>query len=327
MTVHEPILKLDMNEGPPPPSSWLQEKLSEVEVHRYPVYDALRSSIAERHRLEPEQVVVGAGGDDVIERVVRSARGLLTPKPAFGMFAFYAAAYQRPLRMTSWPKNELAWAETFLSARSEETDWVVVTSPNNPTGAWISESVLQRLLEHLPPGVHLLLDQVYAEFGNDSLTSLALRHPRALVVRSFSKSFGLAGLRVGYGLGATELVERLRRAGAPFPVAVPSAWLAQSMLTDPPQSVEAYWRFVPRARDRMMAFLEGHGRVLPSMANFVFLELDEPAELHQALLDAGIAVRLFEGRAEHEARGLRITCPSSEPDLVRLESFFRARSG
>jgi histidinol-phosphate aminotransferase len=316
-------LRLDANEGPPPPRAWLDARRAELEVHRYPVYDELREALAAHHGVEPERIMVGAGADEVLERLIRDCRGgIHLPKPAFGMFAAYARVHGCALSFVEWPGpgEDPAWAARLLDSRPAHCDWVAVISPNNPTGAWIERPVLERLLADLPPEVGLILDQVYADFGNAELTPVALGHPRTVVLRSFSKSHGLAGLRVGYGIGPAALMPRLQADGAPFAVSSVSVQLARAMLAEPPAELHTYWDWVPRARERLAPQLAPFGLVHPSRANFLFVESDHPRWLWSGLRDQGIDVRCFDGQPEHEAPGVRITCPPTEPDLARLEA-------
>ena len=311
-----------MNEGPPPPVAWMQKAWADAAPHRYPRYDALRSAVACRHGVDASRVMVTAGGDETIDRVMGAARGLHLPSPTFSMFPVYARLRACPLSHTPWDAP-VGICERLLDTRPEGTDWIALVAPNNPTGWSVTSEELSAMLAKLPDGVHLLLDQVYAEFDPEPLTEVALEHPRALVVRSFSKSFGLAGLRVGYALGAPELIEALARDTAPFSVAGPCAHVAQRILEAPPPEVSAYWSWVPRARAGIEDAL-GAAAVLGSRANFVFARTASPFELRERLADRGILVRAFEGASPFEARGTRITCPSNEEDLRRLLDALRS---
>jgi len=307
------VLELDANEGPPPPRAWLNAVLGQAVVHRYPRYEALRAAVAARHGLPQEHVMVTAGGDEGIDRVIKLARALHMPRPTFGMFPVYCAARGRTLSFVEWGD----W-EGLFARRPAEADWLAVVAPNNPTGLSLTERELEKMQENLPAGVFFLLDQVYAEFDEARLTETALRHPRFVVVRSLSKSFGLAGLRVGYLLGDPALLARIGADCSPYSIASLSAHVATRMLQKPPDEVAAYWRLVAEARPRIEAALAELGLPSPpSRANFCFAA-GAGEGLHRRLLDAGIKVRRFDGERPHEAKGLRITCPSEPGDVERL---------
>ncbi|MEM1022517.1 MAG: histidinol-phosphate transaminase [Myxococcota bacterium] len=307
------MLFLDANEGPPPPRAWLDQVMAKAEVHRYPAYQGLQAAVAERHALPVEQVMVTAGGDEGIDRVVRSSSGLHMPRPTFGMFPIYCAAHGRPLSFVEWGD----W-EGLFERRPPGVDWLAVVAPNNPTGASLSLRELEDMQSRLPEDVHLLLDQVYAEFDDEPLTELALEHPRFVVVRSLSKSFGLAGLRVGYLLGQAELLARVGAHSSPYSIASFSAHVATQMLKAPPAEVGAYWALVRETRPRLESALTRLGHLVPSSrANFCFAS-EAGAPLFERLEAAQIRVRRFRGDAAHEAKGLRITCPSAPADVDRL---------
>ncbi len=307
------MLELDANEGPAPPRAWLNAAFAEAMVHRYPRYEGLQAAIAARHDLPKERVMVTAGGDEGIDRVVKAAGGLHMPRPTFGMFPVYCAARGRPLSFVDWGD----W-EGLLSKRPPEADWLAVVAPNNPTGLSLEEHELEAMQDALPENVFFLLDQVYAEFDDAQLTDIALRHPHFVVVRSLSKSFGLAGLRVGYLLGDPQLLARIGAGASPYSIASLSAHVATRMLREPPAEVAAYWGLVREARPRIEAALAALGHPSPpSRANFCFAPGAGEAQ-HRRLLDAGIRARRFDGDRRHEAKGLRITCPSEPDDVERL---------
>ncbi len=320
-------LKLDANEGPPPPRAWLAAALAEAPVHLYPDYAPLTRALAEIHGMDVERVLVTAGGDAAIEFAMRLARGLHAPRPLFGMFPFYCR--QHGVKLSLFPEGDSeSWVDEFAAARPSDCDWVAIVSPSNPTGWWLDASAFERLLSALPDDVRILLDQVYADFGNGELTPLALRDDRVVVVRSFSKSHGLAGMRVGYALGSPEILAAMRDMASPYPVSTLSAHLALCMLRDPPPQTMAYHRWCREARDRIIRAIEdGGGRSSDSRGNFVFARLSDPEAIHRKLLARDVVVRRFEGQAAHEQAGLRITCPATPDDLFRLESSIVAALG
>lgn len=320
-------LALDGNEGPAPPAALLAEL-----AHRDPAllrdypraaHRALEAQIAARRGLDPARVLVTAGGDDALDRACRSVLGpgrtLLFPSPSFEMLARYARLTGAEVREIPWPEGPYP-TQRVLAAVDERTGMIAVVSPNNPTGAVARAEDLRRLCERAPHAL-VLLDLAYAEFAEqDALEPIALSLPNALVVRTLSKAYGLAGLRVGYALGPERVIAWMRAAGAPYPVAGPSLALAGAWLERAGPALERHVAHVRRARTRLASLLERLGsRPLPSQANFVLAHFAHARWVHEALAGLGIAVRRFPGRAGLE-HALRISIPASEDEQRRLEA-------
>jgi histidinol-phosphate aminotransferase len=217
-------LALDANEGPPPPPDLLAQAAtgSAELMRRYPDAAELERAIAGRLGLEPAQVLVTAGADDALDRACRAFLSdggeLVLPTPTFEMLERYARAAGARVRPVEWPAGPYP-VEQVLARCGESTALVAVVSPNNPTGAVARAGDLRRLAQAAPQA-RLLVDLAYAEFADEDLTSAALEIPGALVTRTFSKAWGLAGLRVGYALCSNAAVCRaLRAQGYNYPIA------------------------------------------------------------------------------------------------------------
>ncbi|MEM8681708.1 MAG: histidinol-phosphate transaminase, partial [Planctomycetota bacterium] len=232
---HPIDLKLDANEGPAPQDTG---SFTNAPLNVYPDTGPLEARLAEIHGVDPSQVLVTNGGDDAIDRTCRvflqPGRNLILPEPTFTMIRQYATIAGGEVRSVSWFDRDFPLAE-IREASDANTTLVAFVSPNNPTGSTISVDEVRAVAEDVPQAA-LLIDQAYAEFENErtrdqQLTEVALRElPHAIVVRTFSKSFGLAGLRMGYALGQPELIDWLRRAGSPYPVAGPALEIAMEAL-------------------------------------------------------------------------------------------------
>lgn len=284
---------------------------AEVHLRGYPDARPLEAALAARLGSSAAQVVVTAGADEALDRVCRAVlcpgRVCLLPTPGFAMTTRYAAA-------TGCEVVSIPWDGEFpLSAMLEADDGRValvgITSPNNPTGAVVSPAQVATLSEHFPDAV-VLVDLAYVEYADHDPTEELLRHPNVVVVRTFSKAWGLAGLRVGWAAGPAEVVRWIRAAGSPYPVSAWSLATAESRLR---RGVPAdHVRQVRDERGRITAALREHGvAALDSGANFVFARTPEAAWLHDGLAGLGIAVRGFEG-------AVRIGCPGDEPATQRL---------
>ena len=253
-------------------------------VNEYPHggYPELLRAIADYAGVEPENIVLGAGADDLILLCARAFAGpgdqlAIADEPTYPLYAIAAA---------------LAGAEVG-------TDDPVVTfccRPNNPTGA----------LDPLPAARPLVVDEAYYEYAGD--TAVGLIEDGVIVLRTFSKAFGLAGARVGYALAAADTATELNQRQAPLAVATTSAALALAGLAEPPDVTDQI-----EERDRTTRALGALGlEPLASRTNFLFVPLDEPEIVGEALLRRGLVVRVF-------PTGIRFNVRDREDDDLLLE--------
>lgn len=317
-------LVLDGNEGPALQPADLLPLVADPEVvRRYPKAAALEALLAERYGVRPEQVLVSAGGDDLIDRCCRAfcgpERSAVLPVPGFAMTRRYA-------ELAGAPVVEVPWTEDFPAAACAEVDgsgMIVVTSPNNPTGAVVEPGVLTSLSQARPDAL-ILLDAAYAEFAEDDRTVEALQLPNAVVIRTLSKAWGLAGLRVGFVLGPAEVVGWLRAAGAPYPVSGPSLALAMRRLEGGEASMRRFVSTAIDERGAIEATLDACGAAVTSgQANFAFARVERPLWLRDAMAGLGIGIRAFPERpALRDA--VRISVPGDSEALDRVCSGLRA---
>jgi histidinol-phosphate aminotransferase len=312
-------LKLDANEGPPLRLEWLLEELqragSEV-ARRYPDAQELEARLAARFDVEPDRVLVTAGADEALDRCCRAflspGRTLLVAEPTFEMLPLYTRLSGGELVGVPWGTGVFP-IQDLLSTVDQRTAIIGIVSPNNPTGEVASRSELERLASAAPHAL-VLLDHVYAEYADDDLTGAALRLPNVVTVRTFSKAWGLAGCRVGYAVGPRAVIDALRAAGGPYPVAGLSLALAAARMEQGGAELAAHVDRIRLERGRLTTLFSGWGRTpRQSQANFVFVDFGSDAARVQAALAAdGILVRGFPGRPGVETC-LRITLPG-DPD-------------
>jgi histidinol-phosphate/aromatic aminotransferase/cobyric acid decarboxylase-like protein/imidazoleglycerol phosphate dehydratase HisB len=253
-------------------------------VNEYPraLYPVLTNAIAEYAGVEPENVVLGAGGDDLILLVARAFAGAgdvvaIADNPTYSLFRVAA---------------ELAGARVG----DEDPVLTFCCRPNNPTGA----------LDPLPSARPLVVDEAYWEFSGAE-GAVGLIDDGVIVLRTFSKAFALAGARVGYALASAEVAAELNARQAPAPISSLSAALALAALASPPDLGPTL-----EERDRLANELRSLGyEPLPSYGNFLFVPVDEPQELADRLLARGCVVRVYEN-------GIRITVHDREDDDVLL---------
>jgi histidinol-phosphate aminotransferase len=206
----------------------------------------------------------------------------------------------------------------MISAVSNRTTIVAVVSPNNPTGNVVAASDLLALGKACPNSV-LLFDHVYGEYADDDLTAAALENPNAVVLRTFSKAWGLAGCRVGYAVASPGLAAILRSAANPYPVAAPSALLALERLSSGQGEMAAHVEQVRSERQRLAGWLRARAiDCSDSQGNFLLAELGSRAgTLRRRLAESGVLVRAFPHRPEI-ATAVRISLPGDESGFARL---------
>ncbi len=320
-------LFLDANEGP----SWRLEGLQWQHLvgfgpdiaRRYPSTAQLEQILAARMQVDPACVLVTAGGDDGIDRACRAClepgRTIIVPVPTFEIIERDAILAGAEVVRVPWPEGDYP-IQAVLGAIDGRTAMVAVVSPNNPTGAVASSLDLEELAKAAPEA-WILVDLAYTEFADEDLTRAALGLQNAVVVRTFSKAFGLAGLRVGYAIGPRRIIQAMRAMGSPYPVSSLSLAVAASALEQTPANLQ---RAVSRVREERGALAETlrvlGARPKPSQANFVLAEFNS-SELREwvwnALAGLGIGVRKFAAGKELDCC-LRITCPGNKAAFERL---------
>lgn len=316
-------LRLDGSEGLLSPSI-PRVDLGPDLLRRYPRAGELEVRLAERFGVEPAQVLVTAGADDALDRVCRAflqpGRTLILPGPSFEMIGRYARLCGADVVSPPWPGG---WPlDAVLEAIDPSTAVVAAVSPNNPSGAIVPPDALRAVAEAAPDAL-LLVDLAYGAFADVDLLPHALELPSALVVGSLSKAWGLPALRIGWAVGAPELVAVLRAAGQPYAVSSPSIALSSAALENDPDFEARHVAEVRLERQALEALLAAGGlRPRPSQANFVFARTEGPAALFDALAQRGIAIRHWPGSPDL-GDAVRITCPGEPAAFARLERALR----
>lgn len=302
--------------GAPPAALAAARAVSQRSVVRYPTTYSrpLRDAIAEYVGVQPDEVIVGCGSDDILDCAFRALAGpgdtVAHVSPTFVMArAFALTNGLQPLAVPLTPSFD-ADADALLAV---EAGLTYLCSPNNPTGGLHGPSAVERVLD-AAPGV-VLLDEAYAEYAGRSRAGQAPAHGRLLVLRTFSKAFGLAGLRVGYGVGAATMIRQLEKVRGPYKVTSVGEAAALAALTNDLPWMRGVVAETVSTRDAFLTILRGAGRSpLPSDANFVLVPVADAAGAATALLARGIQVRPFP-TLPGIGDALRITI--GPPDVMR----------
>lgn len=319
-------LRLDANEGPTPPAGLLAAIPSAATLQRYPSTEDLRRLLAARlgpSGVDPAMVAVTAGGDDAIDRACRSVLGpgkeiILTP-PTFEMFHRYAAITGATAVNVPWTAEAFP-VDALLAKVTEKTAAIALVTPNNPTGLVMTGDEVRRIARAAPHAL-VILDLAYTEFADEDLQPVGLELPNVVSIRTLSKAWGLAGLRVGYAVGDPKVITWLRSAGGPYAVSGPSAAIAAAMVERHEALMRAYVARVREERVRLFDLLTQLGLdPWTSRANFVTTGARGNVNRSAAdgLARRGIAVRAWGNRADLPAYAMRITCPGDEAAFERL---------
>lgn len=302
-------IKLASNENPlgpgPRARTALAAALSGVGMYPDGSGHVLRTRLAEKHGVSLGQVTLGNGSNDIL---VLLAETFLTPGLAavYSQYAFAvypnavqasgATARVAPAHPPHHPMPIGHDPDAMLAALDSRTRMVILANPNNPTGTWLTAQELDALLRAIPPDVIVVLDEAYHEYSAavgvpDGAQWLA-RHPNLVITRTFSKAYGLAGLRVGYALSHADLADLLNRVRQPFNVSVPALAAAAAALDDR-EHLDATIALNRAGIARLRAGLAALQVPAPASAgNFVLADLRRPATpVNDALLRQGVIVR------------------------------------
>jgi histidinol-phosphate aminotransferase len=298
-------IKLASNENPLGPSPLAIEaaRASLGAANRYPdgACYRLRERIAAFHGVTPAEVLPGAGSNELLDLVVRTfatpEHHIVFGEPAFVVYRI--AALSGGVPFTAVPLANLVHdLPAMAAAVTPKTRVLFVANPNNPTGTHVGRAAVERLLREVPPEVIIVMDEAYFEYATasdypDSLKLRSLRE-RLIVLRTFSKVYGLAALRVGYAIAPAPLIDYMNRIRAPFNVTTIGQAAATAALDDGAH-VEKSAALNAQESARVCALLEKLGvRTAPTQANFVLADVGRPARpVYDALLRRGVIVRPF----------------------------------
>jgi histidinol-phosphate aminotransferase len=307
--------KLTSNElafGPLPEA---EAALAEVlpRANRYPDSHVtrLRQVVAEANAgTETHNVLVGNGSSEVLMNVLQllPVGEIVYPWPSFSLYPMICAVLGMMARPVYLTENHEIPAEALLSAVTDETRAVILCNPNNPSGTYLTLDDVRSLASELPPDVLLILDEAYVEFVDDptyrASHTLALERENVITARTFSKAHGLAGLRVGYGIGPEKIADYAERVRFPVSVNLAAQVAATaSMLAE--DKVRERAEFVVRERKRLQeAFAGANLDFIPSQGNFIMVRFEA-----EDFEKAGVLVR--EGAALEYPGWSRVTVGDS----------------
>jgi histidinol-phosphate aminotransferase len=295
--------------GAPPAAERILHEASTSTITRYPHSYApdLKKALSEHTGFEPSWITTGCGSADIIDSALRAllepGERVAFPDPTFVMMPHFAK--MNGLQYTQVPlKPDLDIdVEGLLATRAR---LIYVCSPHNPPGTVATRAALERLVAQAP-GV-VILDEAYVEFSSASAMDMPRTWPNVLVTRTFSKAFGLAGMRVGYAVGNPKLVAEVEKSLGPYKISAVAERMALAVLAEDGPWVQRRVEDARKNRARLVIGLESQGLApLPSEANFVLVPLPGAVQVAARMRELGVNVRAFE-RLTGVGDALRIGC-------------------
>ena len=315
-------IKVNANECnlnlPPLVEERVLSRLSRVAFNRYPnyEYDSLREQIARNFSVDIEQILLGSGSSEIMEKLFYAFGGstsskIVYPQPSFSMYKIYAkAAEAQPIPFELDDKYDLDVDKYIATIKKEEPALAVVCNPNNPTGNVLTVDQIEEIATSVDCA--FLVDEAYVEFYGKSAVNLVKKYSNLIVARTFSKAYGLAGARVGYMIANKEITKMIEKTYMPYhmnSLSLATADIVYQMRDE----------FVPRIqmmiaeRKRMseqLKTLKGV-KVYPSSTNFVLIHYNKAVALNEYLESLNIGVRSF-GNAPRLENCLRISMGTRE---------------
>lgn len=326
----ERAIKLASNENPLGSSRFALEAIrgSLAQSHLYPNGGLdLRRVLAERFRLKVENVITGSGSESIMANIIRTflcdEDEVLTTEAAF--IGFQVLAKSRGVRYRTVPYRDWRYdLDALAAAVNERTKIVYLANPNNPTGTIFTRAEFEQFYRRVPERVLIILDEAYFEYAQacvDYPDSMQYRYDNVITLRTFSKIYGLAGIRIGYGFAHGELIRNLLKVKLPFEPGTPAQAAGIAALGDA-EFVERSLELNARGVRFLTESLRGMGlEVAGSYANFVMVVLPGPEEarrLTEGLLEAGVIVRPLEAFGLPQC--VRISTGTDEENRIAVDA-------
>jgi histidinol-phosphate aminotransferase len=336
------LCELGSNENPLGPSPRALEAVEKAlpQLHRYPdpLGGELRAALARTHGLRPEQVLLGNGSHELLMQIAQAFAGpdagVVASEFGFAVYAIAARAAGAPFRAAAAQDVEAVMPrghdlDAIAAAVDASTRLVFLCNPNNPTGTWFPSAQLRDFLESMPAHVIVVVDEAYFEYVEvqdlHSVIAFLAEFPNLVVTRTFSKAYGLAGLRVGYACAHPQLLGVLERLRESFNVGIPGLVGAEAALADQVH-VDRVRVFTRGERVWLGDELAQRGlTVAPSQTNFLLVDFGRPAApVEAALVARGVVPRPMAGYGLPNC--LRITAGRRVDNARLLQALDEARA-
>ncbi len=326
------IIKLASNENPlgPSPAATAAMKSAEGEIYRYPDGNGfeLKQALAGHLQVNADQITLGNGSNEILELLARTFVSpddeVLFSQHAFAVYPIVTQAVGATA-VTAPARNYGHDLDAMARRITDRTRLIFIANPNNPTGTWLTANDLKRFLDQTPQTAVVAVDEAYFEYVEEPEYASALdflsEYPNLVITRTFSKIYGLAGLRMGYGVSSPAIADLLNRARQPFNTNLLAQAAAIAALGDA--------GFVAKSRETnragygwLVGQLEKLGVfVIPGVGNFVSFRVDDAMDVYEALLRQGVIIRPIE---DYDLPGfLRVTIGSGEENARFIDALSR----
>ncbi|MFC6293439.1 histidinol-phosphate transaminase [Macrococcus epidermidis] len=292
--------RLASNENPIGPTPKVKEVLLQniTALNYYPDPEALslKEKLAQFYNITQEQIFIGAGLDEVIMAISRAmlvpGGEVLTSEGTFIQYTTHALIEDNQLKAIPLIDGRFN-LEGIVAAINDKTNIIWICNPNNPTGTYVSEQQLITFLDQVPEHITVILDEAYFEFAladdYPDGVSLLKKYTNLIVLRTFSKAYGLASMRVGYAMTSKEYIDEFNKVKLPFNVTTLSLLAAETALADQ-DYLNKYVQDNKRERERLFSKPYSH-HLLPSETNFIFIKTDNPQSLFNTFIRYGVISR------------------------------------
>jgi histidinol-phosphate aminotransferase len=324
------IYKMNSNENPLGPSpkvlDVLRNSLSQINYYPEASYKELKSALAKKWDVLPEQIILGNGSNEIIDflfkALIDSDEEIIISKPSFLMYEKFAQIYGVKIRTIALTEKLTHNLNEILKSITEKTKIIFLDHPHNPSGSVLNRESWEEFLEKIPSHVFIVIDEAYGDFIEDPSIPLGIeflkKGYKVLILRTFSKAFGLAGLRLGYGITFLELSKVLDLVRQPFNINI-LAYKAGLAVLEDKEYIEKSINLVKEGRKYLMDELTNLGfKVYPSQANFIMVDFGEKVEfLYEQLLKRGFLLRPLKAYGFPKALRISIGLPEENEAFIK----------
>ena len=299
------ISKLASNENPLGPSPYAIKSMTNAlwDVHRYPDMNAylVKNALAKLYKLKNENIILGNGSEGIMAYIARAfispGQEVLTSQNTFIGFSIVMRSVGANLKTTPLTKDYRFDVEALAKNITKKTKVIYICNPNNPTGTYINKTEFDYLMSKVPNHVLVILDEAYFEFANgheDYPNSMDYRYDNVLTLRTFSKAYGLSGIRIGYGFGHEDLISNLSKVKLPFEPGLIAQMGAAGAIHDKPHLRRTIVNNVRRYNETFAFLVKHEFNPIKSVANFIAFKTGSDAASHymyEVLLNHGVIIR------------------------------------
>ena len=324
------FIRLAQNENPygasPKAISAIQENLSLVSIYPDVKQQELRQLLAEKAKVDITNIVVGAGSVSIIETMIKTFvnkdEHIVFPKISFTAYKVLAEIYGVNFRSAEM-NNYITDLSIISKSCDDKTKLVFLANPNNPTGTIFHHDELVKFLQQINPNTLVIIDEAYFEYVNDpsfpNSLELLNNYPNVVILRSFSKIYGLAGLRIGYGVAHQNIINKIENQRTPFTVNILATVAAIASFKDD-DFIEYSIKSNDEQRNYLYISLKNLGfNVLPSQSNFLYLYFYTKLErdvIYDQLIDAGLQTRKMEPFGDEKALRISIGDENANQKII-----------